>query len=109
MLGRRGMSRERPISTATASPTFFGRTTAACWESGPWTAPRSLASPTFPILAATGTWFRWGVVALVAALADANRRCPSSVRTKWRHGRRVAVDPHSGGKFIGMDALALAL
>ena len=34
-------SRERPISTATRRPTFFGRTTAACRQFGPWTAPRS--------------------------------------------------------------------
>ena len=40
MLGPRGMSLERPISTATASPIFFGRTTAACRRSGRWTARR---------------------------------------------------------------------
>ena len=43
ILGPPGMSLQRPISTATASPIFFGRTTAACRRSGPWTAPRSLA------------------------------------------------------------------
>ena len=35
---RRGMSKTLPTSTATARPTFFGRTTAARLRSGPWTA-----------------------------------------------------------------------
>ena len=48
MLGLRGMSLRRPISTATASPTFFGRTTAACRRSGPWTAPTSPAGTFLP-------------------------------------------------------------
>ena len=58
ILGLRGMSLRRPISTATASPIFFGRTTAACRRSGPWTAPTSPVEPSCLILAATGTYSR---------------------------------------------------
>ena len=46
--GLPGMSLRRPISTATASPTSFGRTTAACRRSGRWTAPTSPAGAALP-------------------------------------------------------------
>jgi hypothetical protein len=58
MLGPRGTSLQQPISVATANPIFFGRTTAACRQSGPWTAPRSPLQLSFRILATTGTWFK---------------------------------------------------
>ena len=48
ILGLRGMSLQRPISTATARPIFFGRTTAACRRSGPWTAPTITGGAVLP-------------------------------------------------------------
>ena len=40
--------RQRPISTATASPIFFGRTTTARRRSGPWTAPTITGAAALP-------------------------------------------------------------
>ena len=54
ILGPPGMSLKRPISTATASPIFFGRTTTACRRSGPWTAPPSPVERPCPILGPPG-------------------------------------------------------
>ena len=55
-VGLAWMSRRRPISTVTASPIFFGSTTAARRRSGPWTAPTSPAAEEFP----TQGWWRCG-------------------------------------------------
>ena len=74
ILGPRGMSLQRPISTATASPTFFGSTTAACRRCGPWTAPRSLAAAYLPDPGPT--WH-------VAAAADFNGDGKSDIL--WQH------------------------
>ena len=74
ILGPRGMSLRRPISTATASPIFFGRTTAACRRSGPWTAPTSPAGALLPNPGPT--WH-------VAAAADFNGDGKSDIL--WQH------------------------
>ena len=46
--GPPGMSLQRPISTATASPTSFGRTTTARRRSGRWMAPTSPVRRSLP-------------------------------------------------------------
>ena len=80
------MSLQRPISTATARPTFFGSTTAACRRSGPWTAPRSLAAAYLPNPGPT--WH-------VAEAADFNGDGKSDITATTRFTIEVDNDPLS--------------
>ena len=92
MLGPRGMSLRRPISTATASPTFFGRTTAACRRSGPWTAPRSLALLSCPMLGPRGMSLRRPISTATASPTFFGRTTAACRRSgPWTAPRSLAA------------------
>ena len=99
ILGPRGMSLRRPISTATASPTFFGRTTAACRRSGPWTAPRSLALLSFTMLGPPGMSLRRPISTATASPTFFGRTTAACRRSgPWTAPRSLAgaVLPNPG-------------